>query len=315
MPSTITHEYHYRDVYDKTSETFKKTYDFEFYMKYSVVAQGHDAMFFSKFWEIHRLKKRKDILLRLGNENFKELCVEIIRLIREKDALNSKEIKLILYGYIIHHILDSVAHPYIIYCFEKEDLHADGESSIDKLMIGIKEGQKPNTFPVHRLIKKMPDASMQTKEIISEAFKNIYGIDNFGNTYISALRNVPIFLRLFRYDPTGIKKFGYNIIDSTHLFNQRFSWLSYKLEYDSNVDYLNQQKKLWINPIDSKIQSTSSFLELYDLAVDEAAKIISSLEEAIINNVPLKEINKIIPNVSSLHGLECGKKLIYTNLK
>ena len=124
-----------------------------------------------------------------------------------------------------------------------------------------------------------------------------------------------LFLRLFRYDITGIKKLGYNIIDHTHITDITFSWLSYKTKYPNYEYYLNEEKRAWINPIDKDKISTDSFMDLYYLAIYEAAEIISRLEESIKDQATEEEIKSIIPDTSAVHGLECGRSLKFTNLK
>ncbi len=314
MPSTITHEYFHRDVYAKTSDKFKAAYPEEVYRQYSVGSQGHDALFFYNFWNLPDFMKRRDIALDIQNRDFRESCIKYIQSIIELKQKDSVEAKMLLYGYVLHHILDSHAHPFIIYETEREHLHERVESSIDKLFISARTGEKPSKYPVHDLIPKLPEIKPVTKDIITEAFARTYGLENFGDMYIKALKQVRLFLRLFRYDPTGIKKLGYNVIDKTKLVRLTFSWLSYKSELTS-TDYLNLDHKVWGNPIDKTIISTESFFDLYKDAMDEGAKLISNLEEAIKDEAPRSELESIIPDKSAIHGLECGRPAVYTNLR
>ena len=111
MPGTVTHEYFYRDVYSQTSNNFKKKFPLEEYRKYSVGAQGHDALFFYNFWDLPGFMKRRDIVLNIGNNKFQDLCSEYIKVIIELNQKNSNESELLLYGYIMHHLL---IHFYIL---------------------------------------------------------------------------------------------------------------------------------------------------------------------------------------------------------
>lgn len=315
MPSTVTHEYYYRDVYKRTSKQFKNTYPEDEYRKYSAFAQGHDALFFSKFWEIHKHGQKREIIHNLGNNRFKELVLEVIKLARERGLIDRAEVKLWLYGYILHHILDSYAHPYIFYMSETDGLHAEVESFLDQEIIRRKEWSDPHKFKVHKLICSPPKLSEETTNLIDDAFKNIYGYENFGKMYVKALDNVHIFLRLFRYDPFGIKKLGYSIIDKTHISHTTFAWLSYKRRFDDYSEYLNEEKKTWGNPLDPSLESNKSFMEIYEDAVQAGAKLISELEEAFLANDSLDKIASIIPDRSAIHGLECGRQLEFVNLR
>lgn len=50
MPSTVTYDYHYKDVYDFCAEDFQKQYSQKIFYEHSVFAQGHDALFSSDFF-------------------------------------------------------------------------------------------------------------------------------------------------------------------------------------------------------------------------------------------------------------------------
>lgn len=313
MPSTITHEYHYRDVYKKTSKAFKNNYSEELYRSYSAGSQGHDAYFFLDFWNLPEFKKKSAKAELLQDDKFQDLCIELSRLIIEETDGTNKEIRLILYGYILHHILDSHVHPYIIYETQKSNLHAQAESYLDEWMIGSREEKKANYYPIHKLIPKMPRLKSETKDILSRAFKKIYKLENFGEDYERGLRQVPIFLRLFRYDPTGIKKFGYHLVDLTHLSKTKYYWLSYHNRFTNYEYYLNGEKRTWYNPVDAKTPKNESFKELYNQAVEEGAHIISKLEEALNSKTSTQELKKIIPRISANPIKKEGKRL--TNIE
>ena len=66
MPSTLTHEYFYRDVYHNTNKNFKKTYNEHTYRNFSVGSQGHDALFFYNFWNLPKFMERRNIAIEIG---------------------------------------------------------------------------------------------------------------------------------------------------------------------------------------------------------------------------------------------------------
>lgn len=318
MPSTITHDYHYKDVYDKCTNDFKKIYSKELYNQCSVFAQGHDALFFSDFWKLREFNKKRNLALHLQDHKFQEFCTEFTDLIKIYKLDNSKNLKLLLHGYVAHHILDSYIHPYVIYETGISDgMHELVESYIDKYMLEQREQKDSNIYKIHQIIAKTPKLNKFETELTNEAFFNTYGFENFGITYINALKQINIFLRLFRYDPTGIKNVGYNLIDKINLVDLKFSFLSYNHNYKDFEHYLNNEHNLWYNPSEpnSNISSTKSFFELYDLAVEKTAEIISNLEEAINDKASIEEIKDIIPNTSAVHGLECDLELPFKTLK
>lgn len=314
MPSTITHCYHHRDVYDICSSSFKYQYPEEFYHLHSVFAQGHDALFFSNFWKLCEFNKKRNQAIYLQDHKFQDFCVEFASLIKDYGLEDAKSLKLLLYGYIMHHILDSYVHPYIIYETGTSGMHELVESYIDKYMMEKREGKDSGKYKVHKMMAKPPRLEGCELKLVNEAFFNTYGFENFGKTYIDALNQVNLFLRLFRYDPTGIKDWGYRLIDKANLTSLRFSFLSYNHDYSGFEYYLNEELRKWFNPCDENITSISSFFELYWNAVEDAAKIISELEIAINDKGSTTEIRDIVPNVSAIHGLSCDLELSFKTL-
>lgn len=314
MPSTITHEYHYRDTYAKTTKNFKDTYPYKFYSQYSLGAQGHDAYLFLDFWNPFIFKKNRDEQALLFDEHFQDLIVNLSRAIIEKGKTRDKEVKLILYGYIMHHILDAYLHPYIDYESEREFLHPALESYFDEYMMEKRENKSSNKCKPHKLIPPLPEISDSTKDILSTVFKDTYGIVDFGHHYIRALKQIRTFLMLFRYDPVGLKKTGYKLIDRFHISKDSFYWLSYANRYDSFEIYLNNSHSLWLNPKDGT-PNTTSFEELYESAVRASAETISSLEELIVNRASDIEIKNAVPRISADPKIENGRHIELAYLK
>ena len=201
------------------------------------------------------------------------------------------ELKLMLYGFIMHHILDSIVHPYIIYEAELFGLHEALESYIDQWMIMKKEESNPRKYPVHKIIPTLPEIDKSTIQVINEAFLHVYHYQNFGSNYIKALHQINPFLYLFRYDPVGIKKIRYCIVDRIYPTKLKYFWLSYHNRFEGYSKYLNEEHRLWLNPVNSDFGSTESFFELYERAILEAARILSGLEDAIETGASLDDFN------------------------
>ena len=316
MPSTITHEYHYRDTYKNMSNSFKGEFDLEFYRKYSAFAQGHDALFFANFWNVPQFFKRREKALYIQDNFFQELCIEMVDLINKYGYKDIKVIKLLLYGYMMHHILDSYMHPYVIYETQSTPQeHERFETYLDGVFLKEREGVNPRIYKIHTLIPNMPKLSKETISTVDKAFKEIYGFENFGKLYERALRQVNLVLYILRYDPIGYKRVFCEFFDSLHLMDMKTSWLSYNSDLLKYQNLMNDEHNAWNNPTDATRISWSSVRELYELAVKDAAKIISELNEAIKDGATKQELEDIIPNKSAIHGLECNKHLTLSHVK
>lgn len=239
----------------------------------------------------------------------------MIHLIRVYGLEESVELKLMLYGFIMHHILDSIVHPYVIYETESSGLHEALESYIDQWMIEKKEGSNPRKYPVHKMIPTLPEVDKSTIQVINEAFLHVYHYQNFGSNYIKALHQINPFLYLFRYDPVGIKKLGYRVVDQIYPTKSKYFWLSYDNRFEGYSKYLNEEHQLWLNPVNSDFVSKESFSELYEKAILESARILSNIEETIENEASLDDFEKIIPDVSAFHGQKCNQDLKFKYLR
>ena len=317
MPSTISHDYHYKDVYELCSEYFQQYYSKEVFFLHSIFAQGHDALFFSDFWKLWNFNSKREKAIYLQDHKFQDFGVEMAELLKNWNLDDSKTLKLLLYGYIIHHILDSYTHPYIIYETQAigGGMHELVESYIDKYMIEQREVMNSGNFKIHKMIAKPPRFNEAEIDLVNEAFFYTYAYEQFGKTYVDALNQVNLFLRLFRYDPTRIKDWGYGLIDKTDLISLKFSFLSYNHDYSGFEPYLNEEHRKWFNPCDENLSSTSSFFELYWQAAEVAAKIISELEMAINDKASSSQFKSIIPDTSAIHGLKCGQSLSFNTLR
>lgn len=176
-------------------------------------------------------------------------------------------------------------------------------------MIEQREESNPRKYKVHKIIPNLPEIETSTIRVIDEAFFNIYRYKDFGKNYIKALHQINSFLYLFRYDSVGIKKLGYNIVDKTYIKKSKYFWLSYNNKFKGYSKYLNEEHRLWINPVDSNITSNESFSELYEKAMIVSAKILSSIEEKIRDGSSIDEFEEIIPDVSAVHGQKCNQNL------
>ena len=120
------------------------------------------------------------------------------------------------------------------------------------------------------------------------------------------------YLKLFRRDRFGIKKFFYKLIDTFAPKNCfRFEAISYHYPLEDRHNYLNSDHSLWRNPTTYDMTSNESFLDLYMKALREAKTIIcASYDYLHDKDIDLKQI---FNNKSYVTGLDCNlnKELKY----
>lgn len=291
MAGTITHYKVGRDVYEKLNINLDKDV-------FILACQGHDLLYFIKPWELPKYGKAKGIAHKLQNTKFPLL----VQKYQEEILLQNNDIKLksFLYGYITHHITDSLFHPFIhyqcgVYMQTKETekyqgRHQKMESVIDSLIV-------PNIHSVYKVIPKIKDIS-NLKDSTLKVFKSVYGTD-VGKTLVSNMNDVRTFLKLYRCDRTGIKRVGYKIIDK--LTGKYYEFLSYNYSKKDRLIDMNQKEK-WYHPVDNK-ENISSIMDLYEESIKKSLKIIQEIDKNLNN----KKVANIDLNISATHGYECDK--------
>ena len=103
MAGTMTHFKFMNDLSKKIN--FKGNMNL-----FLMAGQGHDLLFFVRLKDFFNYSKRKEVAKIIAESRFKNLVLEW-----QKEILknNDENLKILLYGYIAHHILDSYIHPWI----------------------------------------------------------------------------------------------------------------------------------------------------------------------------------------------------------
>jgi len=317
MPSHLTHNRSYFDVYEKLSAQMRQEYAGT-WGQYNIFAQGHDLLLFYMF--LHILKfpdvQRK---LRIVEDNIQDLVVHYVNALQETGG--TAESKLFLYGYLIHHFLDAKLHPLIIY--ETGDLRSDKkaqalhllvENMIDAYVLK-KDGIDPGTYKIYTLVPSDRALTAETRAIVRISFERTYHIEKFDELVAEYNKMTRRFLKAARYDPLGVKKLVFTPLDYLLMGMFKPSILPFRFDGTEALEYLNKQNEPWTHPVDASIVSTKSFDELYDDGINEISRMISMLDEAILHNATDAQLRSIVPNISSIHGREVRDDFQLSNVK
>lgn len=323
MPGPKTHDIFYKELKEHLSE--KTLESFPNYDKYNLFAQGHDFLLyhnFYKIWNQNSLNRNIANSVLLQENNFPEFVYTYLKEATNNGTIENEQTRLFIGpGYIMHHILDAYTHPMIIYYAgdhtrdPKKDTWRHGiiENLIDIYLMKTKENVDPKKYKVYNDFKISDPINQEFIDVLTESLEKTYGIKNGGELFYKAFYQTEWFLRLLKYDPTGMKKTILDILDPILKGTSSFS---YNREIDEKADFLNLQHEFWTHPMNSDIISNKSFLELYDQALQEGGYMIDEIEKICRSGVVKKDdIYSLIPNISSIHGLECGTKLKIKNIK
>lgn len=318
MPGPKTHDIFYKELKEKLSE--ETISSFPNYGKFNIFAQGHDFLIyhnFYKIWNSRRLNQNIADSSLLQESQFAEFVYNYLKAAKNNGAIEDEQVRLFIGpGYAMHHILDAYTHPQIIYYAGDHTrnpnnqtwMHGIVENLIDIYLMEHKEKKNPNTYPVHKdFLLRNVTLSSQLVNVLDTSLQETYGIVDGGQRFFEAINQVSMYMKIFKYDPTGIKRAIFDFADPALKGTSSFS---YHRNSEEALQFLNLTHEEWTNPMDDQIISTDSLLDLYDKALEDGGQMVDKLEKICLSSgLNRDDIYDIIPNISSIHGLESGKKL------
>ena len=307
MPSTMTHAYMAKDIYDKLDMDLQLKFKdkFDEYITYS---QGPDIFFFypfiPSFIKCAHIKKFAGVVHRT---KVNELFISLVSYIKKTKDFDQF---IFLSGLVTHYVGDTKCHPFVNYkawVLEKEtkkkkDYHFLTEAYIDNYILNIK-GEYYKKYKCYRLLKTEKNTSIEN--MLTKCFKEVFDEDNIGKYYYLSLKNMKFLFHLVRYDPYKIKRIIYSIIYKLLPFlNRDIRYFSYNfdLSLEENEFFLNLKKDTWFNIKKRDIKYNKSFLDLYKEAVDKSVYMIEKLYDYIYNDKDLK-LESFFGNLSYANGL------------
>lgn len=314
MPSTITHAFFSMDLYDKFD--VKKKKQFEPYLdKLKTFAQGPDVFFFYNIFSPLTGKNIRDMGHYMHKNKTQDFFVNLICEIKSRRLEKNKEVLSFLYGFVAHYILDMTMHPYVIYrsgIYNKKNKstykyfsnHEKTELYIDAYLIKNRLLNKPSHFKTHKFALNTTSISKKLSELLDATFYKTFNEKNVGKKYITSIKEMNLFYKLFRNDYTGIKKQIYKL--GNHLpLPTKLELLSYNINLNNDEYYLNLNKDTWHHPLDKTVIHNYSIIELYVIALDKALKLIQEIDTELIGVHNLDHLKTLFPNLSYLTGFKC----------
>jgi len=327
MPSSVTHFYFSKDVYDKCNCIIKNKLSNSInYFK--VFAQGPDPYFFYNF---HLTKKSKDVFKINRSMQHSKINLHFTKLINYININNyyyNEQVMAYLYGQICHFVLDSTVHPYIIYhtgiynnkipeTYKYNGLHEEMEYYIDCYLIWQKEKIHPKNYKSFDILFNIDKFNDELKNTIDDVVKDVYGFCNTSDIYYKSIMDMKKFYYIFNYDRFGIKKRIYSIMDlicGNKCIKKKE--LSFFINPNSKLYYLNGEKKTWNHPCDINEKYNLSFEELYKEAFDKAVYIINEVDNMLKNkSVNNDKLEKLFGNLHYGTGKDCDLDIEYKYFK
>lgn len=313
MPGPKTHEIFYRQLKALLPEdTLNALPDYD---AYSLYAQGHDLLIYQNWWKLWDLNRhiRESLLLQEGS--VQEFVFQFLREAANINALEKEQVRLFIGpGYLSHHILDSYLHPLIIHYsgdhIRRKDnptwKHGIIENLLDAYFMKYFGNVDCRTYPVFQDFC-FPDAGLDQEifQILTKTLHSVYGIADGGGKFERALLQMKGFMRILKYDPSGVKRKFFDFLDFIAKGSASFS---YHVQIEHAEEYLNCSHQCWSNPKCPQLTSSKSMLELYNEALQACAEIVAKLDALCMQGTVTREaVCKIVPDCSSTYGLPCRK--------
>lgn len=311
MPDLVMHYYFADRLLEQLEKDARKSIgDKDLYY---FASAGPDPFFFYKYY---RFKQNAEVA-KIGHYMHRNKVYEFFKTLTEltkKDEQNRRLLFSYLCGYIAHHSLDSLVHPYVFhktgeYIKTKPEtiiyrgLHTKLERAMDCYIIRNYFRQDPSKFNIVCEVLNLNKIPEQLKDSFDKLYEEIDVKDGYNlvNESVKWQRKFYNFI----YDPYGFKHSIFSMLDSDRM-PVALSYISYYKKDIFDRDILNLEKKSWINPSDETIVSDKSVLELFDEALVKAADIILKVYEYIFLDKEI-DIEEVLPKVSYLNGLSLDK--------
>ncbi len=227
------------------------------------------------------------------------------------------EVMSFLYGMLSHYVLDRTIHPYVIYrtgeyhkdrpeTYRYNQLHGEMESYFDDYLVMVRENQLPWKKKCYDFLCTTEEIGPGLQEVMDFTYREVWGIEQFHTYYLTAVKQMRRFYRIFRYDPYGWKQKFYQLVDWVCPRSLlRKEPLSYHMNLRKHAWFLNLEHKKWYYPIDKRTHSTKSLLELYTQALDETVKMIRELNQYLYYDRKVN-LKRVIGNRSYATGKDCS---------
>jgi len=314
MPATITHSYYAKDLYEVLPDNITSKLDLS---RTKMFANSTDSFMFYNILSLKSDNNLRKFQYYFHTHKTNQFFINLLEYVR-KNNIDDTDTYSFIVGFISHFVLDSNIHPYIIYktgMFNKKDkntykyngIHHFMEAFLDNDLIKRRENINPYKFNITKYCFNTKKFSNDLNNTIDYTFYTTFDLKNMSKKYYRSLKQMKTFLRLFRKDRFGIKKFFYKLIDTiTPRGVFRFECISYHYPLEDKHNYLNNNHNMWKNPADDSITSTESFVDLYLKSLKEARDITIKVFE-YLNGEDIN-LESLFLNKTYTSGLDCDKE-------
>lgn len=312
MPDIITHYLFGLD----TSQNIKQSPLYKIIKEnknmFLIGLQGPDLMYYNI---VPKKDSKAYVGFKMHTDKTGDFLMSSLAYLKRYDTASSEFNEALSYlsGFMCHYILDSMAHPYVFYLGGRYDetpdtlkyqtLHKKIELAIDSLLLEQKFGLKAHQFKVHHHILKNIPIPYSILSMYDESLFLTYGINNGGNIFKKSYKDARNFFML-TYDMLGAKKAFAGMATTLLPKNSNIlkSSFSYHNCVNPNIDYMNDNKQVWLHPVTGNLY-IFSFNDILRNAIKKSTLLLQAAYDFSTSKIPAQEFKELLPNISYLTGL------------
>jgi len=216
-------------------------------------------------------------------------------------------------GFLAHYAMDAATHSYVYAQtynslepkLKESTRHRDYEAVIDVLMLRHMQDMQPGDLDQAKLITPDDVHKKAAAMAMAGAIRDVYGRDIYPWDVYRAMGQMAGFTHCLE-SKTGKRKSLLGMAETVVVGSKIISALIHKQAALDDHDYLNLSKSPWQAPWDEDNVRNESFLELFDLAVADAAKMIHALYAYIRDELSKEQLAAKIMNRSLKTGEDAG---------
>lgn len=300
MPSYISHCI----FADEVNKNVKKEYQrivLNNYNSYIYGAQGPDLYFYYHSLPTQDGKNKKEIY-HFGSYAHDNKINDCFKVLFEE---TKKELNPILisysFGYICHHALDSIVHPYVYYMVGNDDgKHRFYEKEMDAGYLKV-FNYSIKKYDYHKVLTLKKEEKM----IISNAFYKMSKIFDSPLINLDIIKDMVDDIRkamIFVYDSNGKKYKFVSMLEKLLKIGPSATSVMVPTKYDEQFDALNQKHQIW-KYRNSNIERHEDCIELFIKAIEKANRVIDKFIKYLEDKADVEEVLNEIGNLSYNSGL------------
>lgn len=310
MPNIITHKIFAEEAYATLKGQGIKEIIAKNEPLFYIGSNGPDFLFFYHAlpWDAYKSHYLNHLGSRMHMTHSNDFYAKAIACIRQQSDPKVRENMLIyLLGHLCHWALDKTTHPYIFYRTgngkgSSASAHHRFESMIDTMMLRTYKGVDISEYQSYAICS-FDDAMLKAiARMYVPIAKAIYHTDVKVHDLREALISWKRIQRLL-YDPSNIKFRVAQQVESMLHMPWAISGNIVKRKSDERYDVMNLQHKGWLHPCDHHIVYHTSFLDLFQEALETACDVMMKAYECIVYDRDVSSLCKVIDNAAYTTGL------------